>query len=71
MRLIVSALATVLLATSVQAEHHKVRRHKAQPPAQSAQTRPKPAVDRLYDACEFPWKHLDVICPGISSGDGG
>jgi hypothetical protein len=71
MRLLVSAVAGVLLATSAQAAHHKVRWHKPQPHAQAAQTRPKPPADPLYEACEFPWKRLDFMCPGISGGDGG
>jgi hypothetical protein len=65
MRIVVSAVAAVLLATSAQAAHHKIRRHPAQPYGQAVQKpKPKPAVDPLYDSCENPWKHLDVQCPG-------
>lgn len=69
MRVVVSAVAAVLLATSAQAAHHKIRRHPAQPSAQAVQSTPKPASDPLYDSCENPWKHLDVSCPwGNDSG---
>jgi hypothetical protein len=69
MRIVVSAVAAVLLATSAQAAHHKIRRHPAQPSAQAVQPKPKPAADPLYESCEFPWKHLDVSCPwGNDSG---
>jgi hypothetical protein len=63
MRIAVFAAAAVLLATAAQAAHHKTRRHPAQPSAQAAQPKPKPAGDPLYESCEFPWKRLDVSCP--------
>jgi hypothetical protein len=68
MRIVVSAVAAILVATSAQAAHHKVRRHPAQPSAQAVQPKPKPAGDPLYDSCENPWKHLDVQCPGNDQG---
>jgi hypothetical protein len=66
----VFAVATVLLATSAQAAHHKNRRHLAQPYAQTVQPKPKPkpAGDPLYESCEFPWKHPDVQCPNDAGG---
>jgi hypothetical protein len=67
-RIVVSAVAAVLLATSAQAAHHKIRRHSAQPSVQAVQSKPKPAVDPLYDSCENPWKHLDVQCGGNDQG---
>jgi hypothetical protein len=73
MRIVVSAVAAILLATSAQAAqaaHHKIRRHPAPPFAQAVQPKPKPAGDPLYESCEFPWKHPDVSCPG-NSGEGG
>ena len=70
MRIVASAVAAILLATSAQAAHHKIRRHPAQPFAQTAQPKLKPAGDPLYESCEFPWKHPEVSCPGVS-GDGG
>jgi hypothetical protein len=74
MRIVVSAVAAVLLTTSAQAAHHKSRRQPAQPSAQAVQpsvqaVHPKPAGDPLYESCEFPWKHLTVSCPGVG-GDG-
>jgi hypothetical protein len=70
MRFVVSAVAAVLLVTSAQAAHHKVRRHPPQPSAQAVQPKPKPAADPLYESCEYPWRHPDVSCPGLG-GDGG
>jgi hypothetical protein len=70
MRVVVYAVAAVLLATSAQAAHHKIRRHAAQPHAQAVQPKPKPAGDPLYESCEFPWKHPEVSCPG-AGGEGG
>jgi hypothetical protein len=69
-RIVVSAVAVVLLATSAQAAHHKVRRHPAQPSAQAVQPKlkPKPAGDPLYESCEAPWKHPEVQCPGNDQG---
>jgi hypothetical protein len=70
-RIAVSAVAALLLATSAQAAHHKIRRHPAQPSAQAVQLKlkPKPAGDSLYESCESPWKHLEVSCPwGNDSG---
>jgi hypothetical protein len=63
MRIVVSAVAAVLLATSAQAANHKIHRHPAQPFAQAVQPKPKPARDPLYESCENPWKHLGVSCP--------
>jgi hypothetical protein len=68
MRIVVSAVAALLLATSAQAAHHKIRRHPAQPYAQTVQ--PKPKSDPLWESCEFPWKHPDVQCPN-GGGEGG
>jgi hypothetical protein len=76
MRIVVSAGAAVLLATSVQAAHHKIHRHPAQPFAQAVQSKPKfapavkpkPAGDPLYESCEAPWKHPDVQCPNDAGG---
>jgi hypothetical protein len=68
MRIVVCAVAAVLLATSAQAAHHKIRRHPAQPSAQTVQQEPKPAADPLYESCEYPWKHPDVQCPGNDQG---
>jgi hypothetical protein len=69
-RIVASAVAAVLLATSAQAAHHKVRRHPAQPSAQAVQPKPKPkpAGDPLYESCEYPWKHPEVQCPGNDMG---
>lgn len=50
--------------------HHKARQHPAQPSAEALRPQPKPAGDPLYESCEFPWKHPDVSCPGVS-GEGG
>jgi hypothetical protein len=68
LRILGFAVAAVMLATSAQAAHHKSRRHPAQPSAQAVQPKPKPAGDPLYESCEFPWKHLDVQCPGNDQG---
>ncbi len=67
--IVVSAVAPVLLAASAQASHHKARRHLAHPPAHAVQPKPKPAVDPLYDSCEFPWRNPAFSCPGV--GDSG
>jgi len=61
--IVVSAVASVLLATSAHVARHKSRRHPAQPSAQAVQPRPKPAGDPLYESCEAPWKYLGVSCP--------
>jgi hypothetical protein len=70
MRIVVYAVTAVLLATSAQAAHHKIRRHAAQPHAQAVQPKlkQKPAGDPLYESCEFPWRHPDVQCPGNDQG---
>src|SRR5262249_16778427 len=72
-RIVASAVAAALLATSAQAAHHKKsHRHPAPPYAQAVQPKPqpKPAGDPLYESCDFPWKHPDVQCPGANDAGG-
>jgi hypothetical protein len=60
----------VTAVTHAWAAHRKVR-HPAAHARQLVQPVPtKRAVDPLYESCEFPWRHPELSCPGVS-GDGG